>query len=305
MATIGAMALMRSQSIAHLGLDPLQPAHHAALVRAVVTLNARLPALASHAAAHDPRPWQQLATACQAADQVQKAAQAGQFTTTPAQAQAYEAPAGIAMSQWQPLISGVAALAPLIAATSQLTSPALAPSLATASRSGASQTSEATAQPLATGCSKALAQAIRQMLAMPAPPPLAGAAPVATLIAGFAAIAQLRQSLNVDPLQLGFGDVAKLVADRVTRAAAAIPKQAAPPRAAFCPTGSASAAAVQAALSPAGAELAAITWQVPPATSLPMLASVLPAAALAGALTAVLPAPAFRRSPCGACSARG
>lgn len=267
LATLGTLATLRTLVMEQFGVDPLQQGKQTALARAVVTLNARLAPIAAQAAAVDTTAWTKLADTAAAAAQVAEAAQSGLFTPTPEVMDAYLAPAGLPLEEWAALLDAVTALAPLIAAAPQL---------------GPEMTEPGN-----------LAEAMRQLKSI-AVPPLQDPLLVARLIGLFTATNTLQSVLGEDPAAAGYEAVAQLVQDKVDQSAAMIPPGAQPPRVACNPTQMAPPAVVEAAMSPGIAKLAALTWQVPPAQTLPVLANVLPAAALAKAL----PGSAVQRAPC-------
>ena len=268
LATIAMLALVRTQCIAQFGADPLVAGTATALSRAITTLNARLPALAQAMAPVDIKAWTQLATISAASAQVASAAAAGLFTMPPETAEIYTMPGGLQMAQWAPLLDRIAALTPLIAAASQL---------------GPDMTEPAN-----------LAEAMRQMNGLSVPA-LADPAAVASLTAVLDAVSRLQSVLGVDPATTPFQDIADLVATQAEEASAMVPARAQPPRITRNPAVLAPSAVVQAAMSPGLAKLAALTWQVPPASSMPVLANLLPVSALASTMPAGM---APQKRPC-------
>jgi hypothetical protein len=268
MATISAIALLRTLAIAQLGADPLLPGAATALARVVTTLNARLPAISAQEAAAVSLPWERLAAISEASAQVELAASSGLFALPAARMQAYLAPGGRPMQEWDGLLDRITALLPLIAAATQL-----GPEMTEPGR---------------------LAEAMRQIKSVTTPK-LADPALVARLTGLFDSLQRLRTTLGIEPTQVAYAEVAELVQAKAVLAAAMIPPGAQPPRVARNPTLLAPPAVVQAAMSPGIAELAALAWRVPPAESLPALAHVLPVAALVKALPA---GASVQKQPC-------
>ena len=275
-ATLSALATLRHQAQEQLGIDPLQPAQAKPFRRIVATLNARLTELASTKPS-DPAPWQQLAEQSEAAEQVRQAAESGMLDPSPEQHEAYTRPAGRPMRQWLPLLRQVRALAPLIAATTylgeNLDDPADLPAR--------------------------LAAAVRPLRSL-ALPPLADAFAAGQLLALLSALDRLQRSLGTSPLQLGGREARALVDQQVAEAARVLPQQPSQNELPYCPSTFAPAAVVEAMRSPAAVQLAAIRWNVPSISELPVLHSGLLATALAQAMTSILPQPPVRQTPCAA-----
>jgi hypothetical protein len=157
---------------------------------------------------------------------------------------------------------------------------------------------------------------LRVMLRIQLPAlPMASLSLMANLTAAFSAVAQLRVALGVDPLEIGLPAVQAMVAARVSATARlvasslgiSVPAVLAMllrlPRPEFCATQMAPPAVVQVAMSMTArgnaAALAAINWQVPPLTALPVLSIGLPVVALTAQLKAALGISASV-TPCGA-----
>jgi hypothetical protein len=259
-----------SQLLTVSGIDPL--AQPVALTRLVATLNARLPALEPP----DPTPWQALAAENAAADQVREALALGLFDPPPDLLQAYAEPAEQPMRQWLPFLRQIRALAPLIAVPLQFDLDPQEPDLP--------------AQ---------LAQRLKPLRSLTLPP-VADLPKVLSLTSLFSAVAQLRESLGVDPLQSGLDAIrdqvrAKIAALPPPPPLDELPSQAALP---YCPTRFAPPAVVTAALSRGVETLAATKWQVPPPAALPALQTGMPVLALITQLGRVLPRPPAQLSPC-------
>lgn len=137
-------------------------------------------------------------------------------------------------------------------------------------------------------------------------PALAAPALVANLSATLSALADLRASLGLDPLKVGFAMTAQVVSVRLEAAL----KEGLQLRLAASAGLSASLhasllAALQAALQASAeaklrmAALAAINWQVPPITALPAITVGLPVCALTAQLKAALGINAVLPAPCG------
>jgi len=120
------------------------------------------------------------------------------------------------------------------------------------------------------------------------------------LIAALAAVAHLKLTLGVDPLEAGLPTVQMMVAARLQATAALVEQTLGVSLATlladllalapsmlpeYCPTMMAPPAAVNAAVN---LKVTALTWQVPPITSLPILNTGLPIAALAAQMNAAL-----------------
>jgi hypothetical protein len=251
-------------------IDPL--AQPVALTRLVATLNARLPALEPP----DPTPWQALAAQNAAADQVREALDLGLFDLPPDLVQAYAEPAGQPMRQWLPFLRRIRALAPLIAVPLQFDLDPEEPELP--------------AQ---------LAQRLKPLRSLTLPP-VADLPKVLSLTSLFSAVAQLQESLGVDPLQSGLAAVRDQVQAKIAALPPVPPLDALPSPAVlpYCPTRFAPLAVVTAALAPGMQTLAAARWQVPPPAALPALQTGMPVLALITQLGRVLPRPPAQLSPC-------
>jgi hypothetical protein len=281
-ATISALAQLRAQVLAQFGLDLLNPAHATAFARIVATLNARLSALA---VPFNPAAWLALANLNAAIDQINLALQAGLLPPSANMMLALGVPGGIPMARWSSLLALLRALAPMLAATTQL---------------NVSLTE--TAQ---------LSAALR-MLARLALPPLAAPQLLASLSAALSAVAQLQASLGVNPLALGFPAMTLRVQARLAallpvlsaRFGVAMPPGnllaellaallALLPPLPVVPT-YATSAVVQAAMQ--AQALASLNWQVP--AMLPAIAIGLPVCNFAAQLNAALAVSAVLPAPC-------
>jgi hypothetical protein len=279
MATISAFAQLRADVLAQFGLDLLVPGQANAFLRMVATLQARLSAMAGLGLGFGSgiSAWGQLAATMSAVAQVQAAAQLGLFVPGP------PAPS---LAPWQPFLISLRALLPLIAASGQL---------------GLSLSENFAAQ---------LSAMLRTMLQIQMPSlPLPSIS--ASLTAALSAIAQLRASLGIDPLAVGLPGVQAMVAAKVSETANLVMQQTGLslpvlllrlPQLEFCPTLLAPPAVVSAAASINAQALAAMNWQVPAVSAIPLLNVGLPMTALAMQLKAALNiTPSL--SPCGACDA--
>lgn len=275
MATLSLLGTLRKQTEA-LGIDLLQPEQSVRLNRMIATMNARVRTLAQSVPPPDAAPWQQLAARSEAADAVQQAAKAGLLDLTPEQEEAYAQPAGRPMQQWLPVLRQVRALAPLVAAASQLGVPLDA----------AEQAPER------------IGEAVRRLRGLTPP------APEEPLYLGrlssmLSALGRLRQSLGVDPVEDGYAATEQMVAAKTAAAAKLLRGRPAPSKPIpYCPTTIAPPAVLQAAASDGMRKLADIGWKVPPADALPVLRNSLPATAIAGQLAALGQDP-VRKAPCG------
>jgi hypothetical protein len=248
----------------------------------VATLNARLGALLQADSVPGPlsrlpailQALQALASQVDAAETVSQAAAQNLFSPTEEQMEDYTAPGGKALQQWQPFLTSVAAVSPLIALSIQLDSPDPA----------------------------AFASAVRTLRGIEVPP-LANVSLVLQLTAAFSAAARLQTVLGVNVLQTGLARVAGMAAQRVEAAARQIPADARPPRVSTCPTQQVTPAVVAAATSPEIAALASLNWKVPNLASLPAVSSLMPALSLCATVTPVM-GPPVGLKPCnGGCDA--
>ena len=263
--TISALADLRASAQQQFGIDLLAAGQSTALARIVATLNARSSALASKP--HDASAWVRLAALNGAIDHVRSAPAATPGTTAAKSTTLHPDTAKLA---------GPAVLAAAVA------------------RLNVDSSADAPSQ---------LAAALRTLRAI-ALPPLADPKLVARLTAGLSALAQLRDSLGVDPLNTGFAAVAQIVSARLDAAA----KQAST-AAVRRPTQSAAQTALKASLQASEkasanmsqqiAALASINWQVPRVTALAAITVGLPVCTLAAQLKAALGIAAVRSTPCG------
>ncbi len=286
-ATISALASLRAQAMSQYGLDLLKPQQAQAFARIVATMNARLSAMEAAHAAVDATAWRQLAMLNAAIDQVTQALNAGLLLPTPGLLLALTVPGGVPMPRWGGFLTALRALAPMIAATTQL-----GVSLA--------ETAE-------------LSAALR-VLARLALPALAAPQFMAGLTSALSAVAQLSASLGVSPLQLGFPAVQMRVQARLAALTAALAARfgmnlaagglspeamlavvlAQLPQLPVVPTSFATSAVVQAALQ--AQPVAALNWQVPAAP--PAMQIGLPTVALTAQLQAALNVRAVQPAPC-------
>jgi hypothetical protein len=283
MATISALAQLRAQVQARFGLDLVQPDQAAAFTGIVATLNARMSAIAT--ASFNPHAWLQLAALSGAVDSLTLALQLGAPFAAPAEP---PMPGGAPMSRWRQFLAALGALAPLIAAATQLN------------------------VNLSENFTASLAAAVRPLKALVLPQAPSVSA-MASLTASLSAVAQLRASLGVEPLQIGLPAVRDMVAVRLAAVARQFPAcfpfnplgmvedevLSRLPQIPYCPTSLATQAVVQAAVSINAQALASLTWQVPAAMSLSAVRVGLPAAAFASQLHAALGIDAAVRAPCG------
>jgi hypothetical protein len=273
-ATLGSIAGLRSLALEVFEADPFRPGTSAALARVVVTLNARLPRLASALAKGEPRQvadhahWSTLANVAEAAERVEQAAKSGLFALTPAQTEAYEAPGGVPMEHWAGFTERITRLLPLVA-----TSASLGPELSDPAN---------------------LAEAMRVFKSVSVPP-LANPGLVAKLTTLFGALKRVQTATGADPARTKVEEVHEQVMERAQQAAEKIPKGAQPPRITQNPACFASRPVVTAALSKPVAALAALDWRVPQSKALPALANLLPAASLIRTLP---PAASVQKRPC-------
>ncbi|MBV9755645.1 MAG: hypothetical protein JO047_01175 [Alphaproteobacteria bacterium] len=258
--TIAALADFRASVQEQFGIDLLAAGQAMAMARIVVTLNARLSALASQSP--DTSAWVRLAALNSAVDHVRTTSGAGTAVARSAHASTSESEAA--------KLAGPAVLA------------------AAAVRLKVDFSANVSAQ---------LAAALRTLRAV-ALPALAEPRLVATLTAALAAVAQLRQSLGLDPLTIGFAMVAQVVSTRLDAAS----KQARAAGRGGVPQQIASqdAPPVSVETRQQMTALAAINWQVPPITALPAITIGLPVCTLTAQLKAALGIDAVRLAPCGA-----
>lgn len=285
-ATISALASLRAQVMAQFGLDLLIPAQARAFARIVVTMNARLSAMA----AINPLGWLRLAGLNSAIDQVTLALNAGLFAPPASLMLSLTMPGGIPMARWGNLLGLLGLLAPMIAAAAQL-------------NVSLSETAQ-------------LSAALRLMarLSLPA---LAAPQLMASLTAALSATASLQASLGVSPLQLGFPAIQLRVQAKLGALLPALSVKLGlslglsggsllaallallPPLPAL-PTSLATSAVVQASLQ--AQALASLNWQVP-AMMLPAISVGLPTCALTAQLQAALGIHAVLSAPCPICDA--
>jgi hypothetical protein len=291
LATVSAFAQLRAQALAQFGLDLLVPAQAVAMARIVATLNARLAALPPPPV---PAELIRLAALAEAIAQVTIAIQAHLLDPLPALTQAYANPAGSPMSAWHALLAALRSLVPLIAASSQL---------------GLTMDASFAAQ---------LAVALRTLRAISLPPIRFSA--MAQLAASLSAVARLRQSLGIDPLQAGMAAVRAQIAARLAAMIGLLPPAyrtalARPgllsdaelvralrsllPKLPFCPSQLATPAVMAAALKVDAAAVAAIDWQVPALSAVPVLQIGLPTCMVAAQVQASVSVQAVLPAPCG------
>jgi hypothetical protein len=274
-ATLGSIANVRSLTLEVFEADPFRPGTAAALARAVVTLNARLPRLAQVMAAGDQARqaanhahWATLANVAESAARVQQAVRSGLFTLSPEQTQAYLAPGGVPMEEWAGFTSQIARLLPMVA-----TSVMLGPELS---------------DPVN------LAEAMRVFKSVSVPA-LANPGLVAKLTSLFGALKRVQDLIGTDPTQTPLEAVHEQVMQTASEAAEQIPQGAQPPRIPPNPASFASRQVMAAVVSAPVTKLAALNWRVPQSTALPALANLLPAASL---LKTLPPMAAVQKRPC-------
>ena len=286
MATISALAQLRTQAAATAGIDLLSAGGATAFARLVVTTNARVSALA--VAAFDASAWLRLAALNGAVEQVHLALQAGLLAPSASVSFAMQNPGGLPMASWRALLAALVRLAPLLAVSAQL---------------GLHMSGEFTAT---------LAANLRVLRGLVLPPVNLSA--MASLTAGLSAVARLRASLGIDPLQAGYQEVHAMVSARlsalmpVLTASLRLNLQASDvladllarlPPLPYCPTSLATPAVVAAAVSVNAQALASLDWQVPPAASLAAIRVGLPAMAFAAQFRAAFGMDAALAAPCG------
>ncbi len=283
-ATISALASLRAQVLAQFGLDLLIPAQVRAFARIVVTMNARLSAMA----AINPLGWLRLGALNSAIDQVTLALNAGLFAPPASLMLSLTMPGGIPMARWGSLLGLLGLLAPMIAAAAQL-------------NVSLSETAQ-------------LSAALRVMarLSLPA---LAAPQLMASLTAALSAIASLQASLGVNPLQLGFPAIQLRVQAKLGLLLPALSATLGlnlsgggnllaallallPPLPAL-PTSLATSAVVQASLQ--ASAVASLNWQVP--AMLPSISIGLLTCSLVAQLQAALGISAVLSAPCPICDA--
>jgi hypothetical protein len=286
MGTLAGFAQLRDSALA-LGVDPLLPAQGMAFTRLAATVTARLTALLDEPAVDQgldtqAAAWSGAATTLAAVQQVQTALRLGAFPATPLGAIAAPSPA-LPLAPWRGFLRQLRPLLPLIALAGQL------------------------GLTLSASLPEQLAGGVRMMRAIPMPDlPVAAMGLMARLTGLLSAVAQLRRSLGVDPLQLGLPAVTAMVAEQVARVAGTMRQELGctpaqllaglPQQMEYCPTLMAPPAVVHAAYA---LEMPAVTWQVPPPAELPVLRDGLPLAGLCVQLQAALGTPMAAR-PCGA-----
>jgi len=268
-ATLQAFAQLHALALS-LGMDLMVAAQATAFARLAATLNARLSAMAAQLSAPvSPAAWLKLSASLSASTQVSEALRLGLLPVAPA----LTLPAmGPPLSLWRAFLSELRALLPVIAIANQLH------------------------LNLQAGLSEQLAPMLRAMLRIPMPVMTANLALMANLTAALSAIAQLRASLGIDPLEAGLPAIHAMVSERLMATAtlveqttrmslrellALLPKIPVE----YCPTLMAPPAVINAAVS---LNLPPLTWQVPPMASLPVLGTGLPVAAFCTQLKAAL-----------------
>lgn len=291
-ATISALAQLRAQVLAQLGIDLLLPGQARAFGRIIATLNARLSVLASLHANFNPLAWIQLARLSNAIDQVQLALQAGLFVPPPSLMLSLTLPGGLPMPSWRSFLAQLRLLAPMLAAATQL-------------NISLSENAQFSAQ---------FAAALRPLIQLKLPV-LVAPQFMASVTAALSAVAQLQASLGLtmSPLSLGFPALVLRVQAKLALLLPALSAHfginlgsgagigsliaellALLPNLPVLPTTLATSAVVQAALR--AQVLASLNWQVP--AMLPSLQIALPACAFAAQLNAVLAITAVLPSPC-------
>lgn len=281
-ATISAMAQLRAQVLAQFGIDLLVPGQARGLARIVATMNTQLSSIANLHPNFNPLGWLQLNALNNAIDQIQLALQAGLFAPPANLMLSLTMPGGLPMPQWFGFLRLLRLLAPMIAVCAQL---------------GVTEMAQLSA------ALRTLAQ-----LRLPA---LVAPQLLANLNASLSAVAQLRGSLGVNPLALGFPALVTRVQAKLALLLPALSAalginltggggsllaelMALLPNLPVLPTSFATPAVVQAAL---GAQmLAGLNWQVPP--MLPALQAGLPTCHFAEQLQAVLGITAVLPAPC-------
>jgi hypothetical protein len=284
MATISALAQLRAQVLAQFGIDLLLPGQARAFASIVATMNARISAMA--VANFNPLAWLRLAALNGAIDQLTLALKLGLPFQLPAAG--LPMPGGLPMASWRQFLTALSALAPMIAVAAQLN------------------------VNLSANFTASLALAIRPLSALVLPQ-LPSLSLMASLTAALSAVAQLRASLSIDPLQIGLPAVQEMVALRLSALMQALPAcfpfdplallldelLALLPPIPYCPTSLATQAVVAAAMSINAQALASLNWQVPAAMSLSAISVGLPAVAFSAQLQASLGINAAIQAPCG------
>ncbi|MGH7040890.1 MAG: hypothetical protein ACREFY_02010 [Acetobacteraceae bacterium] len=287
-ATISALAQLRAQVLAQLGLDLLLPAQARAFARVVATLNARMSVLANMPSLHafSPQPWVRLALLNSAIEQVTLALQAGLLVPSPSLLVSLTLPGGQVMALWAAFLAQLRKLAPMIAASTQLN----------VSLSETAQLS-----------------ATLRALSRIALPSLVAPQLMASLTAALSAVARLQASLGINPLQIGLPALTAMIQARLNvmlravaslfglKLAGANPEALLAallgllPHLPMVPTSFATAPVVNAALS--ARALANLNWNVP--AILPATQIGLPACAFAAQLNASFGIQAVLPMPCG------
>lgn len=280
MATISAFAQLQMDVMAQFGIDLTIHAQATAFARLVATANARLSAMVGMGLGVNLGPWQALASLNFAIGQLEAALSMGLFANLSMYG---------AWPDFRAFLLALRALLPLIAATLQMK--------------------------LNLSATASLSASIRAMLAIKMPVMAsANLALMAQLTASLSAVASLSASLGLPVLKLGFAGVEAMLSARL---ALLLPQLSAAlnlnlelpnllallPALPYCPTLAITPAVVSAAMSLDATAVAAMNWQVPAISALPLLSLGLPVCALTASLSAALNINAALNAPCPICDA--
>ncbi len=278
MATLSAFAQLQMDVMAQFGIDLTVAAQATAFARLVATANARLSAMLGMGLGISLGPWQALASLNFAIGQLEAALSMGLFVNLSMYG---------AWPDFRGFLLSLRALLPLIAVMLQMKLSATAD----------------------------LALSIKAMLAIKMPlMASANLALMAELTASLSAVASLSASLGLPVLKLGFAGVEAMLAGRL---ALLLPQVSAAlnlnltlpnllallPALPYCPTLAITPAVVSAAMSLDATAVAALNWQVPSLSAIPLLSIGLPVCALTASLSAALNMNAALNAPCPICDA--
>ena len=273
-ATISAAASLRAQVMAQLGIDLLIPGQANAFARLVATLTARLEASVGIGVGLGV--WPALAAQLSAIARVEAALSMGLFVSMPS----------FNLGMWQPFLIQLRAILPMISLSAQL------------------------GLDLSENFAADLSAMISAIVRIQMPQVSIGTMSfMASLSASLNAIAQLRLSLGVDPLQVGLPTIQAMISARLrvlARLCLSVMGMNLSGLLALLPSlqvtinpGFATAASISAVMSLNASALASLNWSVPVAASLPVLTIGLPALTLSAQLSAAFGLSASL-SPCGA-----
>lgn len=272
MATLTAFAQLQATAML-LGLNLTTPVGARAFADLSASVAARLNALLKLGISLNPAPWAQMSAALQACAQIQAALKVN-----------FLAPLNINVAVWGPFLGQLQMLLPVLTLMAQLN--------------------------LTGNFSAQLSAALKVMLGIPMPtlPPLALSF-MASLTATMTALAQIRMSLGVDPLQVGLPAIRLMVQERVQATVRLVENVLGMPFPAvlklvaglpMLPTVIGTPLNVRMA---AALQLPPMNWNIPMMASLPVLSLGLPIAAFSAQLKTALNLP-INLSPCmGGCDA--